>query len=510
VRKALIAIGLVVAIVVVVALLFRDGEDEGYVVRGIFDSGGFMVAGEEVRVAGATVGGIDSVDVTMPGETASYEDGEPEAIPGKAVIAMRIEDPGFQDFRADASCHIRPQSLIGEKFVDCRPTLPRAPGSEPAPPLKQIPEGEPGAGQYLLPVENNSASIDPDLINNINELTYAQRFRLILNELGAGLAGRGEDIDEVVKRANPVLRDADRVFKILSDQRDQLAQLSADSEQILAPLARERRSVAGFFSNAGAAAEASAEEGPALEASLRKLPAFLRELRQTMASFEYFSEAGTPVVEALGKAAPSLTQATRALTPFSAASTVSLKSLGASGELAGPKIRAADPVVRKTRDLARSGAGPTTELAEFLGSAVETGGFDGLADLIYNSAAATNEFDQYGHFGRNNIALSDCIDYWIAEPRSGCVANFNGPNARSTASASSALRLYRRMQNELGAQTGGTSTGIDPVAPLAAPPGRPKPAPAPESPGIGDGKQLGAKAEPAAPQRALLDYLLGP
>ena len=132
-RKALIAIGLVVAIVAIVALLFRDGEDEGYVVRGIFDSGGFMVAGEEVRVAGATVGGIDSVDVTMPGETASYEDGEPEAIPGKAVIAMRIEDPGFQDFRADASCHIRPQSLIGEKFVDCRPTLPRAPGSEPAP-----------------------------------------------------------------------------------------------------------------------------------------------------------------------------------------------------------------------------------------------------------------------------------------------------------------------------------------------------------------------------------------
>ena len=41
---------------------------------------------------------------------------------------MKIDDPGFQDFRSDASCLIRPQSLIGEKFVDCRPTLPRAPG----------------------------------------------------------------------------------------------------------------------------------------------------------------------------------------------------------------------------------------------------------------------------------------------------------------------------------------------------------------------------------------------
>ena len=507
-RKALIAIGLVVAIVAIVALLFRDGEDEGYVVRGIFDSGGFMVAGEEVRVAGATVGGIDSVDVTMPGETASYEDGEPEAIPGKAVIAMRIEDPGFQDFRADASCHIRPQSLIGEKFVDCRPTLPRAPGSEPAPPLEQIPEGEPGAGQYLLPVENNSASVDPDLINNINELTYAQRFRLILNELGAGLAGRGEDIEEVVKRANPVLRDADRVFKILSDQRDQLAQLSADSEQILAPLARERRSVAGFFSNAGAAAEASAEEGPALEASLRKLPAFLRELRETMASFEFFSEAGTPVVEALGKAAPSLTLATRALAPFSAASTVSLKSLGASGEVAGPKIRAADPVVRKVRDLARSGVSPTTQLTEFLGSAVETGGFDSIADLIYSGAATTNEFDQYGHFTRTLVTLTNCIDYVVAPQSGGCSANYNGLNA-GTASAFDSSAVLSQIQDQLTEQGGGTSAGASSaVPPAATSPSRP--APSPQGPSIGDSEQLGAKAKPTAPQRALLDYLLGP
>ena len=121
-RKWLLPLGLVAAIVVVVALLAGRGDDDEYVVRGIFDSGGFMVTGEEVRVAGATVGSIEAVDVTMPGEIDSYENGEPRAVPGKAVIAMRIEDPGFQDFRADAGCNIRPQSLIGEKFVDCRPT----------------------------------------------------------------------------------------------------------------------------------------------------------------------------------------------------------------------------------------------------------------------------------------------------------------------------------------------------------------------------------------------------
>jgi phospholipid/cholesterol/gamma-HCH transport system substrate-binding protein len=417
---------------------------------------------------------------------------------------MKITDPGFQDFRSDASCLIRPQSLIGEKFVDCRPTLPRAPGSEPAPPLKEIPEGEPGAGQFLLPVENNSTSVDPDLINNINQLTYAQRFRLILNELGAGLAGRGEDVEEVVKRANPVLRDADRLFGILREQRDQLAQLTSDSEQILGPLSRERRSVAGFFSNAGAAAQASTEKGAALEASLSKLPAFLRELRQTMASFEYFSKAGTPVAESLDKAAPALTKATRALTPFSAASTVSLKSLGATGVVAGPKLRAADPVVVKFRELGRTGASPTTELARFLISAKKTKGFDGIADLIYNSVAATNEFDQYGHFTRSLTALTNCIDY-VAAPTSGCSANFNGPGSSSSASAADALALYRRLQEDLGGQTGGTSADASSVPPASATPN-----PAPPVPSLGESEQLGIKAKPTSPQRAFLDYLLGP
>ena len=52
-----------------------------------------MVKGEQVRVAGANVGEIESVGVTMPGEISSYENGKPKAIPGKAVIVMKITTP---------------------------------------------------------------------------------------------------------------------------------------------------------------------------------------------------------------------------------------------------------------------------------------------------------------------------------------------------------------------------------------------------------------------------------
>lgn len=505
-------LGVLAAIAIAIALIAGLEDDDAYIVRAIFDNGGFMVAEEEVRVAGATVGEIEAVDVTQPGEIDSYEDGEPRAVPGKAVIVMRIDDPGFQDFRGDASCYIRPQSLIGEKFVDCRPTLPRAPGSEPAPPLEEIPAGEPGAGQLLLPLENNSTSVDPDLINNIQRLPYAQRFRLIFNELGASLAGRGEDLEEVVKRANPVLRDVDRLFGILRDQRNQLAQLAADSEEILRPFSRERASVAGFFSNAGAAAEASSERGEALEESFAKLPTFLRELRQTMRSLEGFSEAATPVFTDLGSSAPAFTDATRALTPFFAASTVSLKSLGVTGEATGPKLRAADRVVRKLRDLARSGAVPTTKLAEFLVSTKKEGGFDGLVDLIYNSTATGNEFDRYGHFPRALVTLTNCVDYELEET-SGCSATFQGEKSRTSASSSSAIELFRQLQEQRGGESGGVSSALGPVAPRSSAPAPARPAPEAGGPGLGDGESVGdgqAASASSGPRQALLDYLLGP
>ena len=72
---------------------------------------------------------VAEIDISSDDEIVR-EDGEPD--PGKAVVVLKITDPGFQDFRTDASCLIRPQSLIGEKFVECQPTEPRAPGTRGA------------------------------------------------------------------------------------------------------------------------------------------------------------------------------------------------------------------------------------------------------------------------------------------------------------------------------------------------------------------------------------------
>ncbi len=281
-----------------------------------------------------------------------------------------------------------------------------------------------------------------------------------------------------------MLRETDRLFAILAAQRHQLAQLASDSEEILGPLSRERAHVAGFLANSGAAAQASSERGPELEASLRKFPRFLREFRLTMRSLQGFSDAGTPVFSYLDKAAPSLTDATKELAPFSEASTVALKSLGQTGEVAGPLLREADPIVRKTTELSKTGVAPTTNLAKFLVNTKKTGGWGRLVKLIYNTTAAINGFDQYGHFARTLVTLTNCVDYEV-HPGCGGSANFTGPGAATSATTNPAL-LYRKLERDLARQSGGTAASSSSSSPS----------------GPGQSKTGGT-----AP---LLNYLLGP
>jgi ABC-type transporter Mla subunit MlaD len=410
------------------------GDGGSYEVRAVFDNGAFIVSGEDVRIAGANVGSVSSVDVSQAGEIVSERGGRGRSVPGKAVVTMKIEDAGFQDFRQDASCLIRPQSLLGEKYVECEPTQPHAPGSNPSPPLEEIPEGQPGEGQHLLPLENNGKAVDLDLINNIQREPYRERFRLIINDLGAGLAARGKDLAAIVRRANPALQQTDRVLNILAQQNRVLAELARDSDTDLAPLARERAHVQGFINNANEAGQATAERRGDLEAGLRKLPATLRELRPTMVELRNLADQATPVTADFGAAAPSLTKATRELGPFSQAATISLKSLGKNAAKAGEPLRASDPVIRQIRDFAKSAKGGAKELGRLLVSLRETSGFERLMDFLFFATGAVNNFDQFGHLLRANLQKTNCNDY-VTAPTAGCSANWLRQIAASAATS---------------------------------------------------------------------------
>jgi phospholipid/cholesterol/gamma-HCH transport system substrate-binding protein len=467
------------------------GDDGGpYEVRAIFDNGGFLVPGEEVRIAGAKVGEVVDVDVSREDEIVGLEGGE-QAIPGKAVVVMRIDDEAFQDFREDAECLIRPQSLLGERFVACRHTQPRAAGTEPPPPLQEIPEGQPGEGQHLLPLENNGKQVDLDLIQNITRRPFAERFRLILNDLGAGVAARGDELAEIIERSNPALRETNDVLAILAAQNRALAELARDSDTVLEPLARERRHLTGFIRDATIPAQATAERRADLEAGFQKFPGALRELRTTMIELEAFANQAAPVLADLGDAAPDLTRATEFLGPFSAKSTTALRTLGDAAEASGPLIRDSDPVIVDLRDLARATKPAAKSLAGLLDNLRETGGYDRLMELIFFTTGGINGFDSLGHYLRVLLLVTNCNDY-VNTPLSGCSANWaeqTEEDSRSAEVSSPGDRVQGTERAEADAEP------AQPVQTLPIPGFE---IPLPDLPGVGEAPPAG-EAEPEAP-----------
>ena len=135
---------------------------------------------------------------------------------------------------------------------------------------------------------------------------YRERLSIIVNELGIGLAGRGEDLNDVIRRANPALKEVDEVLRLLAKQNDQLESLAVDGDTIMQPLAREREHVSSAIDNMSAVAEATAERRADLEADIERLPRFLRELRPTMTRLGALSDEMTPVLSDLGDVAPDI------------------------------------------------------------------------------------------------------------------------------------------------------------------------------------------------------------
>ena len=402
-RRLLSIAGLLAVVAgLLVAGLGAKGDEPGYRVRAIFDNVAAAVPGEDVKVSGAKVGVIDSMDVTRD---------------RKAIVVMRIDEPGFTPFRTDARCVIRPQSLIGEKFVECEP------GSLSRPPLPAVPEGQEGEGQHLLPVERTSSPVDLDLVNNTLRRPYRERLAIILSELGTGLAGRGGDLNEVIHRANPALRETDRVLRILAEQNGVVRDLVRDSDRVIAPLARDRRHISEFVVQANATGEATAERRADISRSIERLPRFLAELRPTMEELGALTTEMTPVLSDLGEAAPDLSRFVLQLGPFSRAATPAFRTLGEAADVGRPALDRTRPLLRDLRRFNREAGPSSADLDRLTRSLDRTGAIERLMEFIFFSVTAVNGFDSVSHYLRVGIITNLCSGYSV-DPIAGCNANF--------------------------------------------------------------------------------------
>ncbi len=419
------SIAVALAIAAAAATLLTVGSPASrptYLVRAIFDDASFAATGEDVRIAGANVGSVRALSVTRD---------------NLAAVTISVDNPAFQPFHANATCTIRPQSLIGEEYVDCLP------GSAGSPPLPLIRSG-PGAGSHYLPVTRTSSPIDFDIVQDISTMPVRQSLAVIIDEFGTGLAARGSDLNAVILRANPALRQTDQVLQILDRQNRVLAQLATASDRVLGPLAQVRRKLAGFVTEANTTAVASAARTREISQTVRLLPSYLSRLRPLMADLGQLAAQGTPVMTDLGASASALGSQFANLVPFAAQARRALTELGSAASRSAPSLVATLPLAQRLGQLGNAGRPASANLSRLLASLQSTGGIQQLMALLFNGAVAGNGFNSLGHYLRNEPLVSSCTNY-ATSPVPGCSANFgSGASAASAARAALAARAGGR------------------------------------------------------------------
>lgn len=448
-RLGLIAVVLIAA-AVAAAVASASGPGGGggtYKVRAIFDDASFAVPGEQVRVAGAPVGSIASLGVTS----------------GKqAAVTLEIDDARFTPFHANATCAIRPQSLIGEMYVDCNP------GTAAAPALERIKSG-PGSGTYYLPVARTHSPVDFDLSQDIYREPIAQRLAIILNELGTGLAARGSDLNAVIHRADPALANTDQVLKILASQNHALAKLATDSAAVLTPLARQRKALADFIVQANTTAVASAARARDISRSIELLPSFLRQLKPLMADLGTLADQGTPLAGELNASASALGREFTQLTPFAKAARTSLIALGNAAAKSQAPLVATLPLDQRLERLGNQTAPAATLLDRLTASLDKSGAIGQLMALLFYGTSAGNGFDSLGHYVRDELLVSDCTGY-ATSPVPSCSANFPRGSSASAAgdvtATAASKALPKGSQHLLKTALAGSAVGQRSSTPL--------------------------------------------
>jgi ABC-type transporter Mla subunit MlaD len=541
------------AAVVVMSGAGGKPSESGKTVKMAFSNAFGLTEGGDLRVGGVIAGSTDTFDVSKGPECQL---GNPNRTPKRAcaVVTAKVKEAGFTSFREDATCSIRQQSLIGEYYVDCQP------GSS----KKVLP------ASAIIPDTKTASTIPADLVNNVLRRPYRDRLRLIIAELGTGLAGRPEDLAKLLHQAHPGLRATDRTLKILANQSEVIKSFISDSDTVVAQLENKKRDVARWIRTAGRTAEISATRRSAIAEGFRKLPTFLDELKPTMARLGELTDAQRPLLTKLQASAPELTTLFTRLGPFSEASRPAFRSLGDLSTTGSKALRDSRDEIRTLRQLAKDAPATGRPLRQFLQTLDDRGrafdkdprasvtappkpdpaaangrgftGMEGILNFVYWQTLSINQFDGLSHFLRILGIDSACSPYTtdVRTPAQGGTAateafgkkcnswlgpfqpGENAPDPTQSGSTSAAAKAGRTKAKKKGERRGAGQPEAGPVG-NQSDPSQPHPTLPPSVQDLLNGLtgQQGQSTPPVpnVPQVPLpqgvdptqaLDYLLGP
>jgi phospholipid/cholesterol/gamma-HCH transport system substrate-binding protein len=288
------------------------GGDSGHSYKLLFETGGQLVPGNEVLVAGQAIGTVDEIGLTDDGQ---------------AEVEVSLDQP----LHEGTTAQIRLTSLSGiaNRYI----ALQMGPDSG-----AELPDGA------TLAADQTKSPVDLDQLFN----TFDHSTRSALQDVFAGqatiYAGREEEANRSYRFLAPGLNSTERLLAELNRDSQAFEEFLVSGSRILGSVAERRNDLSSLTSNANEALGAIARENSALD---RTLAAFAPAMRQANTTFVNLRAA----LDDLDPLVATTAETTEDLTPF-------LRRLRVVAERAVP-------VVGDLRDVVDRG-GANNDLADAL------------------------------------------------------------------------------------------------------------------------------------------------
>jgi ABC-type transporter Mla subunit MlaD len=402
--RRLAKLGLALIVASIAALLIgtvAQGSDS-YQFDVIFDDGRGLVSGQEVKIAGAVAGSISNVVVTSRDQ---------------ARVEATIKGP-FQ-FHTNASCTIRPDGLIAENYLDCDP------GSDSKPLLKAT-----GGEAPTVPVSQTTEPVSLQDLFNIFNLPTRERFQVLVDELGIATAGNGEQINSILRRANPTLQAAQRLISVLDTQTSQISTAISATDQIAREGANHTGAVRAFINQASGLTQLTSDHRSSLEQAINKLPAFLSASTPALKQLDTVATTGTPLLQELRAAAPSLNQVSTDIGPFAKLATPALAHLSTAISTVDPEATDITPVLSTLTNFLQASKGSTANFSKLIVNLDEHGFSENFLSVLYYTATALGKKDNSSHMLSSLLFFpgkGECATY-ATTPDASCNARYDQPS----------------------------------------------------------------------------------
>lgn len=285
-RVAAIA-AVVIAVVAVAVILLSGGS--GYQVRAVFQDASQIVAGDQVQVAGNTVGTVSSTELTPNGQ---------------AQLTLSINDSSYVPLHEGTEATVRLLSLSGvaSRYIDLRLGHGNAP---------KIPNNG------IISPRYTTSAVDLDqLFNTLNPPTL-KGVQNLIQGAGSQYAKSGAAAQAAWQYLNPAVASSSALFAELNRHNGgDFTHFVVKSSKLLSDIATRQSDLSALVRNLGTTTEALASQRTALGQSIDRLPPFMALADTTFVNLRNTLDDLTPLVNASKPVAPKLQKFLTQLRPL--------------------------------------------------------------------------------------------------------------------------------------------------------------------------------------------------